>query len=588
MSFFRQWSRRLRLRGLSIQERLPLLICFLLLAVMLTFAGISYYSVRKANIDGGKNRLSVLTDQLATLFAQSGQSSLTTMMTAVNTDAVRKFLKTKGAESYTEVSEVIQTLRKDTTTVQVEILYPDGKSILKSAKDLKSSQKAFDSLVAAIPPAPGISKFYEINGKVYYSTVTPVMENGSVLGYVSRWRLQAASARAVQQFSDLIGSGSLLYVSNADGSLWSDLQGAIQHAPLDTNIYHSPEIYQSSDGKQVMGSAKKIAGTPWQVIVEFSADALMAPAKNFLRWIMLVGGIILIVGIFLAWIMSLNLTRPLNKLTSAASAIANGNYTPVKEVDRKDEVGKLARAFNAMSEQVNRAKTGLENKVVETEEINNRLRELSAHLQNIREQERIHIAREMHDELGQLLTGFKMDVSWLIKRLGNKEDVVIHEKLGEMIGIVDEAVKFVRRIAAELRPGVLDDLGLIPALDWHSKEFEKRFNIKVDFKTSVEELKTTPNIATGLFRMYQESLTNVARHSEANKVDAILNVNSSEISLSIKDDGKGFDSTKESKTLGLLGMKERAAMIGGDLQIISSPGSGTRVLISVPVSESLS
>jgi signal transduction histidine kinase len=192
----------------------------------------------------------------------------------------------------------------------------------------------------------------------------------------------------------------------------------------------------------------------------------------------------------------------------------------------------------------------------------------------------------MHDELGQLLTGFKMDVSWLNKKISNTEDPIIHEKLVEMMGIVDEAVKFVRRIAAELRPGVLDDLGLIPALDWHSKEFEKRFNIKVVFKTSVEDVKTSPNIATGLFRMYQESLTNVARHSEANKVDAILDVTISEIRLSIKDDGKGFDSSKETKTLGLLGMKERAAMIGGQLQITSTPGRGTKVLISVPVSGS--
>jgi len=234
-----------------------------------------------------------------------------------------------------------------------------------------------------------------------------------------------------------------------------------------------------------------------------------------------------------------------------------------------------------MSEQVNKGKKILENKIEESEKMTEQLRELSAHLQNIRENERIHIAREMHDELGQLLTGFKMDVSWLNKKLANNEDPSLREKLSEMTVIVDEAVKFVRKLAAELRPGILDDLGLVPALDWHSKEFEKRYGISVDFKSSADEVKVSSQAATGLYRIYQESLTNVARHSNAKKVTANLEADDKEIRLSIRDDGSGFDTTKKTGTLGLLGMKERAAMIGGVLEIISSPGMGTQVLIKV-------
>src|SRR5262249_18638002 len=156
--------------------------------------------------------------------------------------------------------------------------------------------------------------------------------------------------------------------------------------------------------------------------------------------------------------------------------------------------------------------------VVETAEINEQLRSLSAHLQNIREDERMHIAREMHDELGQLLTGFKMDVAWLNKKLNDASAEIAKEKLQSMIHLIDDAIRFVRKLASELRPSILDDLGLIAALEWHGHEFEKRYNIKIDFRSSVQELDIPKDVATGLFRIYQESLTNVARHSGAKRV----------------------------------------------------------------------
>jgi signal transduction histidine kinase len=144
---------------------------------------------------------------------------------------------------------------------------------------------------------------------------------------------------------------------------------------------------------------------------------------------------------------------------------------------------------------------------------------------------------------------------------------------------------FVRKLAAELRPGLLDDLGLIPALEWHSKEFEKRFGVQVNFKSNTKELNIPPEIATGVFRIYQESLTNIARHSEAKNVVADLEKNGVQLKLSVSDNGKGFPSQKpgQKKTLGLLGMKERAHMIGGKLDISSEQGKGTTVTIVIPI-----
>jgi signal transduction histidine kinase len=308
----------------------------------------------------------------------------------------------------------------------------------------------------------------------------------------------------------------------------------------------------------------------------------MESANRFLRQIIFIGAILVIIGIFIAWLMSRTITKPLKKLTTAATTIASGNYSAQVAVDRPDEVGELARAFNAMIEQVSKAKDGLEQKIVESAEMNEQLRDLSAYLQNVREDERIHIAREMHDELGQVLTGFKMDVSWLRKKLANSNDPVMIEKIDSMLAVVDDSIKFVRKLASELRPSILDDLGLVPALEWHSQEFEKRYNIKTEFNSAIPDLNIPSVVATGLFRMYQESLTNVARHSNATRVVVKLTINNDELSLSISDDGKGFDiSQANKKTLGLLGMKERAAMIGGKLEIISEPGKGTTIIITV-------
>jgi PAS domain S-box-containing protein len=210
------------------------------------------------------------------------------------------------------------------------------------------------------------------------------------------------------------------------------------------------------------------------------------------------------------------------------------------------------------------------------------LRELTSHLQSIREEEQTRIAREIHDELGQEITGLKMDVSWLKKNI-KTEQQAIQQKLGEMSNLVDTSMQTVRKIASRLRPSILDDLGLVAALQWQSDEFEKRFSIPVKLEISDDELTLAPETATGLFRLFQESLTNIARHAAASQVHASLNRVDNEIILKIADNGKGFDtSQKRKKTLGLLGMKERTMMMEGSLDIDSKPGAGTTITITVP------
>jgi signal transduction histidine kinase len=211
-------------------------------------------------------------------------------------------------------------------------------------------------------------------------------------------------------------------------------------------------------------------------------------------------------------------------------------------------------------------------------------RQLASHLEKIRETERTHIAREIHDELGQQLTGLKMDISWINRRI-KSQDIEVQQKISETIQLIDGTVKTVRRIATELRPSILDDLGLVAAMEWQSSELEKRFEISCKFTSNLPVVNVHTDMATGLFRIYQECLTNVIRHAEATEVNAFLEAQPDQVVLTITDNGKGFDPADivNKKTLGLLGMKERASLMGGEYSIESVPGDGASIIITVPL-----
>jgi PAS domain S-box-containing protein len=217
------------------------------------------------------------------------------------------------------------------------------------------------------------------------------------------------------------------------------------------------------------------------------------------------------------------------------------------------------------------------------------LRELTSRLQRAREDERGAIAREIHDELGQQLTGLKMDLSWTVKRLDGAATDQARQKLRSTMGLLDETIQTVRRIATDLRPSILDDLGLIAAIEWQSQEFEKRAGVRTVFQSSIPEMDFPPDIAIGMFRICQESLTNVARHASASRVSITLDPAEGGVCMVITDDGKGLDARKtDRKTLGLIGMKERALMMGGRLEMGNGETKGFRLAVTVPLPPVLS
>jgi len=248
----------------------------------------------------------------------------------------------------------------------------------------------------------------------------------------------------------------------------------------------------------------------------------------------------------------------------------------------KNNLTRLPTAITRAIEKrrVNREKLAAEK---EMKQINIELRELSSHLQSIREEERIQIARDIHDELGQQLTGLKMDVHSLGKKLATV-DPVIKEKLSDINLLIETIVRSVRKISANLRPSILDDLGLVAALEWQSQEVQTRFGIRINFISPEEEVNPPVDISTGLFRIYQEALTNAVRHANAHVIDSSLKVENERIILEIRDDGKGIDMAAggKKKSFGLLGIKERVFVMNGQYELKTEPGKGTSLHISVP------
>jgi PAS domain S-box-containing protein len=210
------------------------------------------------------------------------------------------------------------------------------------------------------------------------------------------------------------------------------------------------------------------------------------------------------------------------------------------------------------------------------------LRALSVHLQSVREEERIRLAREVHDEMGGALTSLKLDLSWLDNRLSEQQ---LKNKIAFMSKLIDTSVQMVRRISGELRPPVLDDFGLTAAIEWEIQEFHNRTGIKCEFISEPEDIALDPNLSTAVFRIFQEAMTNVARHANASKVKVSLKQAQSYLRLKIKDTGRGIRKSEiaNPRSLGIIGIRERVLPWGGTVSISGVPGKGTDVTVQIPI-----
>lgn len=214
------------------------------------------------------------------------------------------------------------------------------------------------------------------------------------------------------------------------------------------------------------------------------------------------------------------------------------------------------------------------------------LHALTARLQSIREHERAEISRRIHDELGHAMTGLKMDLSWIQKTLAQGSDKDVATRLQSMTHLLDETISTIRQIATTLRPGVLDHLGLGPAIEWQAQDFEKRTGIACDLTLATDGTNLTDEQRTGLFRIFQEMMTNVVRHANTASVSIRLKRAEGQMELEVRDEGCGLPEGQANAplSLGLLGMREGARTLHGEFAIVGTRGKGTTATVRIPLS----
>ncbi len=216
------------------------------------------------------------------------------------------------------------------------------------------------------------------------------------------------------------------------------------------------------------------------------------------------------------------------------------------------------------------------------------LRALAGHLESAREEERARMARGIHDELGQMLTALRLDITWLARKL-REPTPAVKRKIAEMIAMTDETIEAGRRIIADLRPPILDDLGLVPALQWYAEHLGKRAGLRIHLLTDGGEPKLDPRLAVAGYRIVQEALTNVVRHAQARNVEVRVGSGGGSLVIEVRDDGCGVSPAVASdpRSFGIAGMRERARSSGGALEISGAPGAGTLVRFAIPIERRL-
>jgi signal transduction histidine kinase len=342
-----------------------------------------------------------------------------------------------------------------------------------------------------------------------------------------------------------------------------------------------PYIYAFA---QLQSSFRK---QPVYMILEIPRKLAFADSNRILGRNLALLGIVALVAILAAWFGSdLFIMRPIKAVAQASRRLAAGELNARTGLDYgSGELGQLAKTFDEMAVALEQRQSEREQAEMELKRSQELFRSLSAHLQIIREEERTRIARKIHDDMGQTLTALKIDLSWLDKRLADDQDR-IREKLLSMVTLINETIETVHNISEDLRPGILDDFGLSAAIEWQAEEFQKRTGIKCRTSLPPDEFDISKEKSTNLFRIVQESLTNVIRHANATKVEINLNEKDGILLLEVVDNGKGITraAITNSKSFGLIGIKERVHSLSGEVDIAGTPNAGTRLTVKMPIS----
>lgn len=562
-------DRRLSLNPsrISITYRLPLLIGTLLLGVIVVFTWATYRTVKNAAIESGRERLRLVSNQLATAFQQSAAVLATKTGTAANEPPVKAFLAKPEAPERTALVTSFQPLLApmDPSSLRLELRRADGTVALalpENSPPLDSDLSVEFKRAVAAPSFATIGEIRSINGTMTAPVVGWIRgADGQPLGYLVRWRKLTATPEARKTFMDLIGAESELFIANAQGDLWTDLVTKVPGPPID--VRRSVDVLEySRDGKHsLLSMTQPIKNTPWFVTVEFTDTATLAQAQRFLRRMLVVGPLVLLAGLIVAVFLSRSFTKPLNSLTAAARGIAGGDYEHTVEVRSRDELGELATAFNGMALKVRNSQKDLENRVHQrTAQLETANAELEAFSYSVSHDLRAPL-RAMNGFSRILIENYGPEIPpEAIRYLNSIRDNAVH-----MGRLIDDLLAFSQLGRKSLTKQPIDSAGLVHRVfDELRPEVGDR---KV--RLSVGDLPPVEADPALLRQVYVNLLSNAIKYTRG-RDEAHIEVNArtngggpEDVIFSIKDDGAGFDMRYADKLFGVFQRLHRAEEFEG-------------------------
>jgi len=646
----RAWTwRRWSLSNISIKYRLPLLIGTLLAGIIVACSWASYRAVKASALDVGRERLQNLTQQLSTLLQQSASNISTKTASVANDQIIRNFVKSPETASRTDVEKLLQqfTAPQDPSSLTVELWSAErGRLVVLPQGDATP----FGDLTAEFKqcssePFKTVGAIRMLKDVIGFPAIAAIKgDDGKVTGYLVRWRKLAASADTRQQMTRLLGTSATLYLGNHVDDVWTDLASIVPKPPADMRTKEDVSTYVRDGGTSVIGLAQPIVGTPWLILIEFPDDVVLKPVSGFMKRMLIIGAFLFVMGVTAAFVLSRNITSPLHELTAGATAISRGDHSRTVNIQQKDELGKLATAFNAMVEKLRESQRGLERKVQERtaqlEEANRQLESLSqtnAHKRSIAEKERTDALEALQitekqlvqsqklEAVGRLAGGISHDFNNLLTVILGYSDISrrnlndgdpLQRNLDEIIRASERAASLTRQLLAFSRKQVMQpkvfDLNTVVS------DLEKmlRRMIGEDIELRVSAQSDLGNIKADPVQLEQMIMNLVVNARDAMPKGGKLSIETTNVyldesyarehvsvvpghyvMLAISDTGCGMDeetrvrifepffTTKESGKgtgLGLSTVYGIVKQSGGNIWVYSEEGRGTTFKIYFP------
>jgi len=618
-----RWS----LSNLSFKYRLPLLIGTLLALIIVACSWASYRAVRASAFDVGRERLQNLTQQLSGLLQQSANNVSTKTATAANEPTIRTFVKSPATASRTEVQKLLQQFvaPQDANSIRVELWSTDRLLLVSpesEATPLGDLTPEFKQ--SAAEPFRTIGNIRQLKDTIGFPAVAAVKgDDGKVAGYLVRWRKFSASADTRQQMTRLLGTNATLYLGNQANDTWTDLATIVAKPPLEVRAHEDIQTYDRDGSTPVIALARPIVGTPWLILIEFPDDVVLKPVSGFVKRMLIIGAILFVMGVVSAFVLSRNITVPLHELTAGATAISRGDHSRTVNINRRDELGELATAFNAMVEKLRESQRELERKVHERtaqlEEANHRLDEALHHTENQL------VQSQKLEAVGRLAGGISHDFNNLltvilgytdISKRNLKEGDPLLRNLEEISKASERAASLTRQLLAfsrkqVMQPKVFDMNTVVSDL---RKMLRRMIGEDVELRVSLET--ELGNIKADPVQLEQVIMNLVVNARDAMPKGGKLSIETSNIyldeayarehvsvvpgeyvMLAISDTGCGMDeetrqrifepffTTKEpgkGTGLGLSMVYGIVRQSGGNIWVYSEEGTGTTFKIYFP------